>query len=58
MSIVALPDLLYLAKDLLKEGYSLECNLLLVLCYVIIILPVSLGFSCLERRSRFAGFGV
>jgi polar amino acid transport system permease protein len=57
VSIVALPDLLYLAKDLLKEGHSTECNLLLVLCYILIILPVSLVFSYWERRSRFAGFG-
>jgi polar amino acid transport system permease protein len=57
VSIVALPDLLYLAKDLLKEGHSMECNFLLVLCYLIIILPVSLIFSYFERRSRFAGFG-
>jgi polar amino acid transport system permease protein len=57
VSIVALQDLVFVAKDLLKEGHSLECNLLLVLCYVVIILPVSLGFSYLERRSRFAGFG-
>jgi polar amino acid transport system permease protein len=57
VSIVALPDLLYLAKDLIKEGHSFETNLLLVLCYILIILPVSLIFSYFERRSRFAGFG-
>jgi polar amino acid transport system permease protein len=57
VSIVALPDLLYLAKDLLKEGHSTESNVLLVVCYLVIILPVSLIFSYLERRARFAGFG-
>jgi polar amino acid transport system permease protein len=56
-SIVALPDLMYLAKDLLKEGHSTESNLMLVLSYLVIILPVSLLFAWLERRARFAGFG-
>jgi polar amino acid transport system permease protein len=57
VSIVALPDLMYVAKDLLKEGHSTESNLLLVLSYLVIILPVSLIFGWLERRVRFAGFG-
>ncbi|MDR0620817.1 MAG: amino acid ABC transporter permease [Deltaproteobacteria bacterium] len=56
-SIVALPDLMYVAKDLLKEGHSTESNILLVLSYLVIILPVSLIFGWLERRVRFAGFG-
>ncbi|MDR1608283.1 MAG: amino acid ABC transporter permease [Deltaproteobacteria bacterium] len=56
-SIVALPDLMYVAKDLLKEGHSGETNLLLILSYLTIILPVSLFFGRMERRLRFAGFG-
>jgi polar amino acid transport system permease protein len=56
-SIVALPDLMYVAKDLLKEGHSYESNFMLVLAYLVIILPVSLFFGWLERRTRFAGFG-
>jgi polar amino acid transport system permease protein len=56
-SIVALQDLMYVAKDLLKEGHSTESNILLVLSYLAIILPVSLVFSYLERKVRFAGFG-
>ncbi|MDR2142038.1 MAG: amino acid ABC transporter permease [Deltaproteobacteria bacterium] len=56
-SIVALPDLMYVAKDLLKEGNSAETNLLLVISYLAVILPVSLFFGWLERRLRFAGFG-
>jgi polar amino acid transport system permease protein len=56
-SIVALPDLMYVAKDLLKEGHSTESNLMLVLSYLVIIFPVSLFFAWLERRSRYAGFG-
>jgi polar amino acid transport system permease protein len=56
-SIVALPDLMYVAKDLLKEGHSSESNVMLVVSYLVIILPVSLFFGWLERRFRFAGFG-
>ncbi|MDR2349785.1 MAG: amino acid ABC transporter permease [Deltaproteobacteria bacterium] len=56
-SIVALPDLMYLAKDLLKEGHSAESNMMLVVAYLVIILPVSLFFAFLERRARHAGFG-
>jgi polar amino acid transport system permease protein len=56
-SIVALADLMYVAKDLLKEGHSGESNLMLVVAYLTIILPVSLFFAWLERRLRFAGFG-
>ncbi|MDR2368737.1 MAG: amino acid ABC transporter permease [Deltaproteobacteria bacterium] len=56
-SIVALPDLMYVAKDLLKEGHSTESNLLLVLSYLLIILPISLILGWLERKARFAGFG-
>ncbi|MDR1085829.1 MAG: amino acid ABC transporter permease [Deltaproteobacteria bacterium] len=56
-SIVALPDLMYVAKDLLKEGYSGESNLMLVASYLVVILPVSLAFGYWERRLRFAGFG-
>jgi polar amino acid transport system permease protein len=56
-SIVALPDLMYVAKDLLKEGHSSETNTLLVASYLAVILPISLIFAWLERRLRFAGFG-
>ncbi|UQZ91235.1 polar amino acid ABC transporter permease [Deltaproteobacteria bacterium Smac51] len=55
-SIIALPDLVYVAKDLLKEGHSGETNLMLVVSYLMIILPVSIIFSLLERRVRRAGF--
>ena len=54
-SIIALPDLMYVAKDLMKEGHSNESNLLLVLSYLVIILPVSISFTWLERRMRRAG---
>ena len=55
-SIIALPDLMYVAKDLMKEGHSNESNFMLVISYLIIILPVSILFTYLERRMRRAGF--
>lgn len=55
-SIVALADLVYVAKDLMKEGHSTETNFMLVVCYLIIILPVSVLFTHLERRMQRAGF--
>jgi amine acid ABC transporter, permease protein, 3-TM region, His/Glu/Gln/Arg/opine family len=54
-SIIALPDLMYVAKDLMKEGYSNESNFMLVMFYLVIILPVSLSFTYLERRMRRVG---
>ncbi|MBQ4133779.1 MAG: amino acid ABC transporter permease [Desulfovibrionaceae bacterium] len=56
-SIIALPDLMYVAKDLMKEGNSNESNFMLVVSYLVLILPVSLFFTRLERRMRRAGLG-
>ena len=55
-SIIALADLVYVFKDLIKEGHSNENIYLLMGFYLIIILPVSLFFGLLERRARRAGF--
>ena len=54
-SIIALADLVYVFKDLIREGHSTESNLMLVCSYLVIILPVSIFFSVLERRVRRAG---
>lgn len=57
-SAVALADLMYVAKDLIGLYYKTdEALLMLVLAYLILLLPVSLGASWLERRLRYAGFG-
>ena len=56
-SIAALPGLMRLAKDLLKEGRNAESNALLVFSHLVIILPASLVFGFWERRILFAGFG-
>lgn len=57
-SVVALADLIYVAKDLIGLYYKTdEALLLLVVSYLIILLPISLMAAVLERRIRYAGFG-
>ena len=57
-SAVSLMDLMFRAKDLIGLYYrTTECLFLLVVFYLIILLPVSLLGSLLERRLRYAGFG-
>ncbi|EMS72709.1 amino acid ABC transporter permease [Ruminiclostridium cellobioparum] len=57
-SVVALADLMYVAKDLIGLYYKTdEALLMLVLSYFVILLPVSVIASLLERRLRYAGFG-
>lgn len=57
-SVVALADLMFVAKDLIGLYYKTdEALLLLVLSYLAILLPISFGASLLERRLRYAGFG-
>lgn len=57
-SIVALPDLMYVAKDLIGLYYATdEALFMLVTAYLVILLPVSVIFSVIERRMRYAGFG-
>lgn len=57
-SVVALADLMFVAKDLIGLYYKTnEALLLLVASYLIILLPISIIASVLERRVRYAGFG-
>lgn len=57
-SAVALADLMYVAKDLIGLYYETdEALLMLVSAYLIILLPISVIFTLLERRLRHAGFG-
>lgn len=54
-SAVSLADLMYVAKDLIGMYYNTwEALLMLVIAYLIIILPISVVFSLLERRLRRA----
>lgn len=57
-SAISLMDLMFTAKDLIGLYYkTTECLFLLVVFYLMILLPVSLLGSYLERRVRYAGFG-
>ncbi|WP_417349306.1 amino acid ABC transporter permease [Gemmiger sp.] len=57
-SAISLMDLMFTAKDLIGLYYkTTECLFLLVAFYLLILLPVSLLGSWLERRLRYAGFG-
>ena len=57
-SAISLMDLMFTAKDLIGLYYkTAESLFLLVMFYLIILLPVSVLGSLLERRSRYAGFG-
>lgn len=55
-SAVSLADLMYVAKDLIGMYYNTaEALSMLVAAYLVIILPISIIFSILERRLRRAG---
>jgi polar amino acid transport system permease protein len=57
-SAVALADLMYVAKDLIGLYYQTdEALLMLVISYLIILLPISIVFTLIERKLRYAGFG-
>ncbi len=57
-SAVSLMDLMFTAKDLIGLYYkTTESLFLLVIFYMIILLPVSIAGSLIERRLRHAGFG-
>ncbi|MBR1930012.1 MAG: amino acid ABC transporter permease [Lachnospiraceae bacterium] len=57
-SAISLMDLMFTAKDLIGLYYkTTECLFLLVIFYLIMLLPVSLLGSVVERRMRHAGFG-
>lgn len=57
-SAISLMDLMFTAKDLIGLYYkTTESLFLLIIFYLIILLPVSLIGSFVERRLRYAGFG-
>lgn len=58
VSGIALADLMYVTKDLIGLYYETdEALLMLVIAYLVILLPVSILATVLERRLRYAGFG-
>ncbi|KAA9220739.1 MULTISPECIES: amino acid ABC transporter permease [Aerococcus] len=57
-SIVALADLMYVAKENIGLNYKTdEALFLLVIAYTILLLPLSLLGHYLERKVRYAQFG-
>ena len=57
-SAVALADLMYVAKDLIGLYYNTnEALLLLVIAYLVLLLPISVVSTIIERRLRHARFG-
>lgn len=57
-SAISLMDLMFTAKDLIGIYYNTTESLaLLVVFYLLILLPVSVLGSLMERRLRYAGFG-
>ena len=55
-SAISLMDLMFTAKDLIGM-YSKTIECLFLVFYLIILLPVSIVGSLIERRLRYAGFG-
>lgn len=57
-SAVALADLMYVAKDLIGLYYKTDETLfMLVISYLLLLLPISIIFSLIERKLRYAGYG-
>jgi len=55
---IAIPELMHTTQDLIGMYYqTFEALLMLVLTYLVMILPLSLGLTWLERRVRYAEFG-
>lgn len=55
---IALADLMYVTKDLIGIYYKTpEALFMLVMAYLVLLLPISLFGSWVERRLRYAGFG-
>lgn len=58
VSGIALADLMYVTKDLIGLYYETdEALLMLDAFYLVLLLPISILASILERRLRYAGFG-
>lgn len=57
-SVVALADLMFVTKDLIGIYYKTdEALFMLVAAYLILLLPISILCSVIERRIRYAEYG-
>lgn len=55
---IALPELMHITQDLIGMYYhTFESLALLVFTYLVLLLPISLMLSWLERKVRYAEFG-
>ena len=57
-SAISLMDLMFTAKDVIGLYYNTtECLVMLVVFYIIMLLPVSILGSIIEKKTRFKMFG-
>ena len=57
-SAISLMDLMFVTKDLMGLYYkTTECLVMLVAFYLIILVPVSVAGTYIERRLRHGSFG-
>ena len=50
VSVIALADIMFVAKDIITNYYKTsEALVMLICCYLIVLLPLSIAFSLLER---------
>jgi polar amino acid transport system permease protein len=59
MKIILLPEIVYQSFSIisLRPDLTIPIIGLMILCYLVILIPMSFGFSILERKVRFAEFG-
>ena len=58
VSIIALTDLVAVAKDLISIYYMTnEALFMLVISYLVLLLPISMAIDLIERKVRYAAFG-
>lgn len=58
VSAIALADLMFVAKDLIGLYYNTtEALVMLVACYLVLLLPLSLLLTAMERRLRYGALG-
>lgn len=50
VSVIALADIMFVAKDIITQYYKTnEALVMLILSYLVVLLPLSVMFSLLER---------
>lgn len=59
MKIILLPEIIYQAFAIisLRADLTVLIIIIMVISYLVILIPMSYGFSILERKIRFAEFG-